>query len=372
MLARLTGLSSIVLIAGAIAGCETIDSRTKETKSLNAGDSMLLSADIRTINKVTRGSNVVTCAEPSPDVARALSQSGNFGGSLAVSGLPAGIEPKLALAMSKAQAESAAQLGERLATIQLLRDGLYRACEAYANGAISKTAYAIMLGRFDDTMITMLMGEIAGGAFGRSLATLGGTAEGSAKASLETQEKLKDARETAESLKTARTLNDQAQQNVVTATNDAERQAAREELEQTSRTVRNLEQELSDKLETAATSAATATATAAGSITPGQQNTEVAATLHKMQRKYMENINFDAIEVACISALEDGRTTDFVKLCNSGLLETVQKQKGALLQLILLRAWTEMDTERQGGEVVKGQKSVLTGIEKQIKAVGQQ
>ena len=370
MLARLTSLASITLIAGAIAGCETIDSRTKETKSLNAGDSMLLSADIRTISKVTRDSNIVTCAEPSPDVARALSQSGNFGGSLAVSGLPAGIEPKLALAAAQAQAESAAQLGERLATIQLLRDGLYRACEAYANGAISKTAYAVMLARFDDTMITMLLGEIAGGAFGRSLATLGGTADGSAKAVLDTQEKLKDARETADSLKTARELNDQAQAAVDAAGADAT-QAAKENLEETKRNVRNLERELAEKLEAAATSAATATATAAGSIAPGQQNTEIAATLHGMQRKYMENINFDAIEVACISALEGGETTDFVKLCNGGLLASVQKQKGALLQLILLRAWTELDNAQQGTEAVKGQDGVLAGIERGIPAGGQ-
>ncbi len=55
-------------------------------------------------------------------------------------------------------AEAMAQLGQRLATIQLLRDGLYRACEAYANGALDKSSYSMILSRFDDTMITLLLG----------------------------------------------------------------------------------------------------------------------------------------------------------------------------------------------------------------------
>ena len=53
---------------------------------------------------------------------------------------------------------------------------MYRACEAYQNGAISDTSYTLMLARFDKTMASMLASEIAAGAFGRNLATLGGSA----------------------------------------------------------------------------------------------------------------------------------------------------------------------------------------------------
>ncbi len=76
----------------------------------------------------------VLCAEPSPDVAQAISES--LSASLQAAG-------RGAAAFSQASAESIAQLGERLATIQLLRDKFYRACEAYANGAISATSYTI-------------------------------------------------------------------------------------------------------------------------------------------------------------------------------------------------------------------------------------
>lgn len=71
---------------------------------------------------------------------------------------------------------SVAQLGERLAVIQLFRDRMYRACEAYANGAIGKVAYTLMLARNDKTMASLLSSEMAAGAFGRSLASLGGNA----------------------------------------------------------------------------------------------------------------------------------------------------------------------------------------------------
>jgi hypothetical protein len=59
--------------------------------------------------------------------------------------------------------------------MQLLRDGLYRACEAYMNGAIGRTAYTAILANYDTMMMTMMFGETAAGNFG-SLATLGGAA----------------------------------------------------------------------------------------------------------------------------------------------------------------------------------------------------
>ena len=64
---------------------------------------------------------------------------------------------------------------ERLAVIQLLRDKMYRACEAYANGAIDRASYVLMLARIDKTMITLLSQEMVAGAFkGRKLAPVAG------------------------------------------------------------------------------------------------------------------------------------------------------------------------------------------------------
>jgi len=117
----------------------------------------------------------VVCAEPSPDVATAL--AGSVGSSLSVFGYGSG-------ALSAQQVEGMAQLAERTASIQLMRDQMYRACEAYANGAITGTNYSLLMSKITDTMVTLLMGETAGGAFGRSLAALGTKASAEARASM--------------------------------------------------------------------------------------------------------------------------------------------------------------------------------------------
>jgi hypothetical protein len=52
--------------------------------------------------------------------------------------------------------ESAASIGLRTATIQLLRDGLYRACEAYLNGSLNNFGYALLLSKYDDVMKALI------------------------------------------------------------------------------------------------------------------------------------------------------------------------------------------------------------------------
>lgn len=191
----------ICLIALLTTGCTLFDRQEKRinyTKMLDWGGQSLVTdakqraiintkaevgiGDTRYSGEDTTDDQVVKnhphriiCAEPSPDVAQAISaafaaagqvdanvpQTGQFGGSGSI---------------GSSYAESIAQLGERLATVQLLRDKMYRACEAYQNGAISDTSYTLMLARFDKTMASMLASEVAAGAFGRNPATAGGSA----------------------------------------------------------------------------------------------------------------------------------------------------------------------------------------------------
>ncbi|MEE8295094.1 MAG: hypothetical protein V3R64_05240, partial [Sphingomonadales bacterium] len=114
------------------------------------------------------------CAEPSPDVGIVLANS--LSASLSVF-------MKASATLSAGQAEGMAQLVERTVTIQLLRDQMYRACEAFANGAISGTSYSLLMSKNNDAMVTLMLGETAGGAFGRSGAVLGGKATAEATAS---------------------------------------------------------------------------------------------------------------------------------------------------------------------------------------------
>lgn len=164
--------------------------------------------------------NRIICAEPSPDVAQAISAAFTAAAQVEVNQSAAPAAGAAAGATQGAQgsgslgssyAASIAQLGERLATVQLLRDKMYRACEAYQNGAISDTSYTLMLSRFDKTMSSMLAAEVAAGAFGRNLAALGGSASTSGVDPKKLAEASDAVKAAGEKLKTASAVADAAQ-----------------------------------------------------------------------------------------------------------------------------------------------------------------
>ncbi|MFN0190735.1 MAG: hypothetical protein ACKVP5_01985 [Aestuariivirga sp.] len=164
-------------LAVLLGGCE---SSIYRTDYLDGGKSVVTDAKQRIVTNtkgnVSWGKNRpkrIVCAEPSPDVAEALSKaiSASFAGAAQGRG---NVNAEVSASMSTA----VVQLGERLATVQLLRDGLYRACEAYSNGAISDATYSLIVSRVDQTMVALLGMEMAAGAFGRDLAAIGGSAGG--------------------------------------------------------------------------------------------------------------------------------------------------------------------------------------------------
>jgi hypothetical protein len=187
-------IAAVGLVAASLIGCN--GPLLRVTPNMGDLHAVATSADVRLV--LTKpvdpadGDYVkpktITCAEPSPDMARIVTEALGASSSLSVQGkMPSSPTPaqlNATMALSKAHAEAIAQMTERLATIQLLRDALYRACEAYANGAISSTTYAVILSRFDKMTVTMLFGELAAGNFGRPLATLTGTAASKAEADL--------------------------------------------------------------------------------------------------------------------------------------------------------------------------------------------
>ena len=50
-------------------------------------------------------------------------------------------------------------IGARNSTIQLLRDGLYRACEAYMNGALGDFGYGLVLVNYGRVMVSLLTAD---------------------------------------------------------------------------------------------------------------------------------------------------------------------------------------------------------------------
>jgi len=171
-----------------LGGCTENDQSIYRTVDLSKGATLVTDAKARTVLNLTPGSGSspgyvipsrIICAEPSPDVAQAVSKS--FGAELSAA---VASEGSGQAQISAAQAASVAELGKRLAAVQALRDGLYRACEAYANGAITDASYAAILGGYRTTLETTLFGDFLSSRGSTSaLATSGSSANTTGSAS---------------------------------------------------------------------------------------------------------------------------------------------------------------------------------------------
>jgi hypothetical protein len=148
----------VVGAALAVSGCSgTIDKQSTlggiDTLRIDARQRLAFVADYRDRQNVQRRA---LCVEPSPDAAvaraAALAASGNaplppVGGVTSPGPISAGF--------GASSSEAVASLGIRTQTIELLRDGYYRACEGLINGVIDDDDYAIILANIDATMIAL-------------------------------------------------------------------------------------------------------------------------------------------------------------------------------------------------------------------------
>jgi len=155
------------------------------TFDLDNGNSLSIDANQRLILVTEQGGidgdDFIICAEPSPDALTARAAA------IAASGGYSGISGSLAASST----EEAALIGLRTQTIQLLRDGYYRLCEAYLNGALSREQYNLALVNVPATIIAIMAVDAVAGtptapavvvSAGGSSAT-GSTGEGTTEAS---------------------------------------------------------------------------------------------------------------------------------------------------------------------------------------------
>ena len=153
MLRRLTFCVGIAIVTSACGNANwssVYRTYSPESEDGKRGTSALIDAKQRTIIAASRTNDVIVCAEPSPDALSAVSSS--FSGSTSVS---AQSSPEVALAMALALNEAAGQL-RRARTVQLLRDSLFRACEAYMNEAMDKIDYTRIANKYADATVTLL------------------------------------------------------------------------------------------------------------------------------------------------------------------------------------------------------------------------
>lgn len=153
---------ALALAALCLAGCNVFQNdveRGYERAGWFSIPAAFTTADVRMISERRHpvlGIPVV-CTEPSPDVAKALSTAVSLSGQ-GGDGTATG-----ALAFGGASAEAVAELAGRSTALLGLRDGLFRACEAYANGAIGADAYALVLSRYGQLMTTLFLGQDVAG-----------------------------------------------------------------------------------------------------------------------------------------------------------------------------------------------------------------
>ena len=157
--------SLAVAVASLVGGCSILEDEVNRGFAQREPITAVTftTADVRIITRRNRpypGSSYVgsvVCTEPSPDVAKAIS---------AAAALSASVANKGSGAAGGASAEAVAELAGRSTALLGLRDGIYRACEAYANGVIGADAYALVLSRYGQLMTTLFLGQDVTGAAG--------------------------------------------------------------------------------------------------------------------------------------------------------------------------------------------------------------
>ncbi|WP_428381279.1 hypothetical protein [Nevskia ramosa] len=162
-------LTGLLPVLSGLQGCSSLTHynsvRTVEAADGKKSEILLMDAKQRVVFPTTHqirdseGKVIDTirafCAEPSPDALSAL--AAQFGASVS-------IETKADVSANGGFAESAANIGLRTASIQTLRDSMYRQCEAFANGGMSRLSLETLQRRFQSTMVALLAIEQLTGA----------------------------------------------------------------------------------------------------------------------------------------------------------------------------------------------------------------
>ena len=117
----------------------------------------------------------IACAEPSPDALSAFASS--ISGGVSVSGQGAG-------SAASALSEAAASIGLRTQSITLMRDALYRVCEAYYNNALSPWQVMALMQRSQDLTAAVVSVEQLTGAVVAQQAALGGASGAASSATM--------------------------------------------------------------------------------------------------------------------------------------------------------------------------------------------
>ncbi|MDE2385264.1 MAG: hypothetical protein KGO53_11660 [Alphaproteobacteria bacterium] len=153
---KVTRLLSAIVAAAYLSACTSSTIYRQST----LGDVNVLSVDAKqrlVLEGMGPDHKRVVCAEPSPDAIVASAAELAASGSAPLGSAAANAR------LGAAYGETAASVGVRTETIQVLRDGYFRLCEAYLNGAIGAKEYKLTLAFIDEFIVTVVAIETLGG-----------------------------------------------------------------------------------------------------------------------------------------------------------------------------------------------------------------
>ena len=160
---KLTRIASVSMVVVALftAGCNSFKISENSSQLVDIQKRAILVGGAETTVATVAGTHTKTvtnfkvCAEPSPDAMSAMAMDAAAKG---------GVPGKVSVELSAALQQSAAFVGLRTTSIQLLRDFGYRLCEAYLSGAIEPGQYDLLMRRFQKNVVALLAIEQLTGA----------------------------------------------------------------------------------------------------------------------------------------------------------------------------------------------------------------
>jgi hypothetical protein len=139
-----------VIPALALAGCNSANSRVSPV-SFGSSKGIVTSGNLRLVTERQKyGYPPVTCTEPSPDYLVTFDQKRSLNSSRPTT---AGQQ---SISLDASTDESVEEGEGRQAAVLALRDGLYVACQSYANGVIGQDAYAIILSQYGNLLVALV------------------------------------------------------------------------------------------------------------------------------------------------------------------------------------------------------------------------
>ena len=148
------------LSACVVAACESPSAKVTQLQ-FGTSTTLATTGNLRLVTERPRpgadGSLLpIVCTEPSPDYAVAFGRSGSANLNVA-----APEKVSVGGGGTFAQTEQVTPFEGRAPAVLALRDGLYAACQAYANGVIGHDAYSMILSQYG-TLLVALMAEKPG------------------------------------------------------------------------------------------------------------------------------------------------------------------------------------------------------------------